>query len=274
MLQRQAGLLRTFRREGRRMLVLNRVFQSVLKVLTALGTALAFGLGAYLFRQGAISLGTVFMISYYTGLLAENLGELTPQLNDLQGADAGIARLAELYHARTPIQDGPGAALPVGPPALTVDRVVFGYDDAGPVLHEVSFRLEAGQILGVLGRTGSGKATLLRVLLGLLPAQAGEIRWNGQPVQDPGSFFLPPRGGYVPQAPHLFSDSLEGNTLPATEHEIAGAIRQAVLERDLAGLAAGLASLVGPRGVRFSAGQVQRVSAARACVRQVERNIA
>jgi ATP-binding cassette subfamily B protein len=137
----------------------------------------------------------------------------------------------------------------------------------------VDLQLERGSFTVITGRIGSGKTTLLRALLGLLPAQAGEICWNGRLVQDPASFFRPPRCGYVPQVPRLFSDSLEHNILlglVARESELSQAIHQAVLESDLAGLENGLATLVGPRGVRLSGGQVQRVAAARAFVRQAE----
>jgi ATP-binding cassette subfamily B protein len=143
----------------------------------------------------------------------------------------------------------------------------------GRGIHRVDLHLEQGSFTVVTGRIGSGKTTLLRALLGLLPAQAGEICWNGRLVQDPASFFLPPRCGYVPQVPRLFSESLEHNILlglTVEESDLSRAIRQAVLEGDLAGLENGLATLVGPRGVRLSGGQVQRVAAARVFVRQSE----
>lgn len=141
----------------------------------------------------------------------------------------------------------------------------------GRGIHQLDLQLEHGSFTVITGRIASGKTTLLRALLGLLPAQAGEIHWNGRLVQDPASFFVPPRCGYVPQVPRLFSDSLEQNILlglPATEPEITRAIHQAVLDGDLARLEKGLATLVGPRGVRLSGGQVQRVAAARVFVRR------
>src|SRR5205814_1930576 len=122
----------------------------------------------------------------------------------------------------------------------------------------------------VTGRIGAGKTTLLRVLLGLLPAEGGEIRWNDAPVGDPGAFLSPPRCAYVPQVPRLFSDSVRGNVLLGLPEDgrLAAAMRAAVLERDVSDLSQGLDTLVGSRGVRLSGGQVQRVAAARAFVRE------
>jgi ATP-binding cassette subfamily B protein len=130
-----------------------------------------------------------------------------------------------------------------------------------------------GSFTVITGRIGSGKTTLLKTLLGLLPAQAGEIRWNGELVADPAAFFTPPRCAYTGQVPRLFSESLRNNILlglPEAEVDLAQALRQAVLEKDLLDMADGLDTLVGPRGVRLSGGQIQRTAAARMFVRQPE----
>jgi len=120
------------------------------------------------------------------------------------------------------------------------------------------------------GATGAGKTTLLRVLLGLLPRDAGTILWNGDPVGDPATFFVPPRSAYTPQVPRLFSDTLKDNILmglPDDDDSVAAGLHAAVLERDLAELEAGLDTRVGPRGVKLSGGQVQRAAGARMFVR-------
>jgi len=138
---------------------------------------------------------------------------------------------------------------------------------------DISFTLPRGSFTVVTGRVGSGKTTLLRALLGLLPPDAGEVRWNGAPVAEPGVFFMPPRSAYTPQVPRLFSESLQDNILmglPEDEADLVGALRTAVLEPDVATLEAGLGTVVGPRGVRLSGGQVQRAAAARMLVRDAE----
>jgi ATP-binding cassette subfamily B protein len=125
----------------------------------------------------------------------------------------------------------------------------------------------------ITGRIGSGKTTLLRVMLGLLPKDAGEISWNGTLVEDPASFFVPPRSAYTAQVPRLFSDTLQENLLlglPEDKVDIGAAIEAAVMERDLEELENGLATKVGPKGVKLSGGQIQRSATARMFLREPE----
>jgi ATP-binding cassette subfamily B protein len=125
----------------------------------------------------------------------------------------------------------------------------------------------------ITGRIGAGKTTLLRTLLGTLPRASGEILWNGTPVAEPEHFLVPPRCAYTPQTPRLFSETLRENVLqgvPASQEELDEAVRLAVFERDVAQLDEGYETLVGPRGVRLSGGQMQRAAAARMFVRRSE----
>ncbi len=148
--------------------------------------------------------------------------------------------------------------------------MTYHYPETGRGIQDINLHLSRGSFTVVTGRIGSGKTTLLRVLLGLLPKDAGEIHWNGEAVSDPASFFTPPQSAYTPQAPRLFSDPLRDNILlglPETQVDLADAIRQAVLEEDVAEMPDELATVVGPRGVRLSGGQVQRTAAARMFVR-------
>lgn len=140
-------------------------------------------------------------------------------------------------------------------------------------IRNISLTLPRGAFTVITGQIGAGKTTLLRVLLGLLPADSGEIRWNGELVTDPATFFVPPRSAYTPQAPRLFSMPLRDNILlglPAAQVDLETAVHQAVLTPDIARLENGLDTLVGPRGVRLSGGQVQRTAAARMFVRDAE----
>jgi ATP-binding cassette, subfamily B, bacterial len=140
-------------------------------------------------------------------------------------------------------------------------------------IRNVSLTIRRGSFTVITGRIGSGKTTLLRLLLGLLPADTGEICWNGRPVADPANFFKPARTAYTPQAPRLFSETLRDNILmglPPQQLDLDGAVRAAVLESDITTLENGLETVVGPRGVRLSGGQVQRAAAARMFVRRPE----
>jgi len=138
-------------------------------------------------------------------------------------------------------------------------------------LRDISFTLPRGSFTVITGRIGSGKTTLLRVLLGLLAKECGEILWNGELVVNPADFFVPPRLAYMPQLPRLFSERLRDNILLGLleeEVDLRGAMDTAVLAPDIATLENGLDTVVGPRGVRLSGGQVQRAAAARMLVRQ------
>jgi len=134
------------------------------------------------------------------------------------------------------------------------------------VVRGASASVAAGELVVIVGPNGAGKTTLLRVLLGLLPMDSGEIRWNGRVVEEPGAYFVPPRSAYTPQVPRLFSESLRDNLSLGRNPDsraVERALRAAVLENDVAALERGLDTLVGPRGVKLSGGQVQRAAAAR-----------
>jgi ATP-binding cassette subfamily B protein len=172
----------------------------------------------------------------------------------------------------------PEIPVPVKLPADRLERLdatglAFRYPGAGHSIGPLSLTLRRGTLTVVTGRVGAGKTTLLRVLLGLLPRDAGDVRWNGAPVSDVASFLIPPRCAYTPQVPRLFSESLHDNILmglPASPERLQEAVRLAVLERDVAELDQGLDTLVGPRGIRLSGGQLQRTAAARMLVTDAE----
>jgi ATP-binding cassette subfamily B protein len=162
-------------------------------------------------------------------------------------------------------------------PILEVKELAFRFDsssqDNGYGLEGISFRLERGSFTVVTGRIGSGKTTLLRTVLGLLPRGQGQILWNGALIDQPADFLIPPRCAYTPQVPHLFSTSLIENIVLGANFprgEIQRAIYMAVLEEDLATMAYGLHTIVGPKGVRLSGGQIQRTAAARMFLRRPE----
>jgi len=148
---------------------------------------------------------------------------------------------------------------------------VHGDSDNG--VYDVNLRLEAGSFTVITGRIGCGKTTLVRALLGVLPLSSGEIYWNGSPVEDPKVFLVPPRCAYTPQVPRLFSETLRDNILlglPEEEGVVANAVSLGVMEDDLKTLERGLETVVGPRGVKLSGGQIQRTAAARMFARDAE----
>jgi ATP-binding cassette subfamily B protein len=149
---------------------------------------------------------------------------------------------------------------------LVAANLCYHYPDSQRGIAGVNLCLQRGMLVVVTGRVGAGKTTLLRVLLGLLPKSAGEITWNGEPVSDPAAFFVPPRCAYTAQTPRLFSERLIDNILlglPQERVDLNAALHAAVLERDAPALEHGLDTIVGPRGVKLSGGQLQRAAAAR-----------
>lgn len=156
---------------------------------------------------------------------------------------------------------------------VTALHVTYVHPSSKRGIMDVSLKLRRGSFTVVTGRIGSGKTTLLRVLLGLLPLDSGEIRWNGELIQERDQFFVPPRAAYTSQVPRLFSDSLRNNILmgmPEGEVDVDGALFGAVMEKDLGDLENGLETTVGPRGVKLSGGQIQRTAAARTLARRPE----
>ena len=272
-----------------------------------LGTGMILLLGAREMREGTFTVGDFALFVSYLGFVTEFSGFLGLFLTQYKQLGVSVGRMLALM--RGGATNVPAASLvdntPLDltdplpgerPAALratdgSADRAIdklqrleaagltyrFGRAPEGtrssPGIDNVSIGLRRGELTVVTGRVGAGKTTLLRVLLGLLPHDDGEIRWNGELVGDPASFFVPPRCAYVPQVPRLFSDSLKANILlgfGAGEARVATAVRAAVLEQDVAGLTRGLDTLIGSRGVRLSGGQLQRAAAARAFVRHAE----
>jgi ATP-binding cassette subfamily B protein len=156
---------------------------------------------------------------------------------------------------------------------LVADHLTFHYPNSVNGIKDISLKIKRGSLTVITGRIGSGKTTLLRTLLGLLPADSGEIRWNGQVITDAGNFFIPPRCAYTAQVPRLFSNTLRNNILLGmniSDVEIYKSTKLAVMDRDLEILDDDLETMVGSRGVKLSGGQAQRTAAARMFIRDTE----
>jgi ATP-binding cassette subfamily B protein len=185
---------------------------------------------------------------------------------------AGVDRLAE--HRDLPVLGGPSAPTPVQAARLPLVRLdVSGLTLASRGLQGIDLSVGRGSLVVVSGPVGAGKTSLLRAIIGLLDADSGEVRWNGRPVADRASFFVPPQCAYVAQVPRLFAESLIDNLRlghAIADAEVGDAVRLAAFDRDVAELPDGMATLVGARGVRLSGGQVQRAAAARALAQRPE----
>jgi ATP-binding cassette subfamily B protein len=235
---------------------------------------------------GSFTLGDFALFVFYLPWLADFTGGLGLLLARYKQAGVSLERMADVLQGAPPATlvahhpvhlRGPLPPLPYVPRAaqheleqLRADGLAYRHPTTRRGIEDVSLRLARGTLTVLVGRVGAGKTTLLRVLLGLLPRDAGAIRWNGRVVEDPATFFVPPRCAYVSQVPRLFSETLRDNVLlglPEAHADLDGALRGAVLEADLAQMPLGLETQVGPRGVRLSGGQVQRTATARMLVR-------
>ncbi len=177
----------------------------------AIGNALAFALGAYLWSISAITIGTIYLIFYYTNLLAQPLEQIRTQLLDLQRAGASIERVEGLLQTEPTIISGSLTRLLPGALAVEFRKVSFGYASDKAVLRDLSFHLKPGKVLGVLGRTGSGKTTLARLLLRLYDYQDGEIYLGKVPIRKLSLHTLRQHIGVVTQDVQLFRASVRDN---------------------------------------------------------------
>jgi ABC-type multidrug transport system fused ATPase/permease subunit len=210
-MQRFYGYLRTWLPLSRRASLAGYSLWMTTLAVFAVGNAVAFGLGAYLWQAGAITIGTVYVIFHYTELLARPIEQIRTQLQNLQRADASIGRVEQLLQTRSRLSAGQGATLPAGPLAVAFDHVTFGYEAHAPILHDLSFRLEPGAVLGLLGHTGSGKTTLARLLFRLYDPTAGQIRLGDTPLSSADLHTLRRHIGLVTQDVQLFQASVRDN---------------------------------------------------------------
>lgn len=226
-----------------------------------MGYVVAFAIGAYLFQQGAITLGTMYLFFQYTELIRQPLDDLTEQMKELQKATAGIARVQELYNLPIEIKDGPGVSFPAGALPVEFDSVSFGYGEDEMVIKDVSFQVQPGEVLGLLGRTGSGKTTLTRLLLRLYDPDKGAIRVGRADIRQARVEDLRRHIAMVTQDVQLFQGTVRDNltlfddNIP-DEHTLA-AIEEIGLGKWFAGLPNGLDTALGAGSGGLSAGEAQ-----------------
>ncbi len=203
----QAVILGHWRKSQRMNLVVN--FSGGMLMMVA--QALAFVGGYYLYRAGLVTVGTAYLVLYYTNLIGRPIHELTQHVESLQTIGASTDRLADLRRIAPQIVDGPGASLPAKALSLELHAVSFAYVADEPVLEGLSFRLEPGQVLGLLGRTGSGKTTLARLLFRLYDPTMGEVRLGGVDIRQAKARTVRERVALVTQDVQLFRATVRDN---------------------------------------------------------------
>ena len=277
----------------RKATVIDNVFNQVLRSINANIGNLAIGviliLVAEQMKAEVFTVGDLALFITYIGDVAGSGSLIGTTIAQHQRAEVSFSRMEQTVEempreklvAHTPIylrEHQPPLTIPERTEAdqlaeLTISGLTYRYDGDTSGIADVDLKIPAGSFTVVTGQIGSGKTTLVQTLLGILPKQAGEIRWNGEIVADPKSFFVPPRCAYTPQTPKLFSEKLSANILmglPWNWDNLNRAIRLGVMEKDLPTLEDGLETVVGPRGVKLSGGQMQRTAAARMFIRDSE----
>ncbi len=236
----------------------------------ALGLNLWFGGGAVI--AGQLSIGDFVAFNGYLTLLIRPIAYMGWAIDRLQRARVAIRRIDEVMEVRPEISDRR-----VRPPRRQVAGHVqfrnlsFSYGDT-PVLRGIDLEIPAGATLGIVGRVGSGKTTLARLIPRLIEAGRGQLLIDGTPVEDWPLEQLRQAIGYVSQMPFLFSNTIKANLAYGVEkprpEEIAAAAEQAQLTKDVATFEHGFDTLIGERGVTLSGGQKQRSTLARALIRR------
>lgn len=217
MLHRLYHHMRAMLEKTRSAFLVESLIFNITNLLIAIGYAIGLALGVFLYTQGQASIGTAYLIVYYIGMLSVPLQNIREQVQDFQQAAASIQRIREFIQIQPLVKDPqptPNSSIPRLPPgAFSVEfrEVSFHYDENENVLEDINFCLQPGRRLGVLGRTGSGKTTLTRLLFRLYDPSGGAILLNGSDIRSASISDLRARVGLVTQDVQLFQATIREN---------------------------------------------------------------
>ncbi|WAE76331.1 ABC transporter ATP-binding protein [Streptomonospora nanhaiensis] len=272
---------------GVRTAMVQEVFFTALTLVSALALALVYGLGGFYALRGQLDAGTVVSMGMLLTRLYAPLTSLAGARVEVMSALVSFSRVFEILDLKPIVDEKPGArTVPDGAVSLEFDDVTFAYpsadkvslasleevaaldvQDNGDVLHGVSFRVEPGQMVALVGSSGAGKSTIAQLVPRLYDVDSGAVRLGGTDVRDLTFDSIRATLGMVTQDGHLFHESIRSNlTLAspgATDEQLWDALRRARLDTLVAALPDGLDTVVGERGYRFSGGERQRLTIAR-----------
>ena len=273
------------RRTGLRDQLVTQLLDTFNHVAVTLSVGLVLLLAIPGMRSGGFSVGDLALFASYAGTLVAMPRYTGRLLANYKRVDVAVERMSALLPStsaaplvthRPLFDEAPPPAIPLRPRGslqrLEVRGLTAVHPGSGRGVRDIDLTIDRGTFTVITGPAGAGKTTLLRAVLGLMPAQDGELSWNGEPVGDRAAFLVPPRSAYVPQVPRLFSESLQDNLLLGIDDPagLATALRSAVMDTDVASMPDGLTTAIGARGVRLSGGQAQRAAIARALVRRAD----
>lgn len=238
--------------------------------LFTFGNAIALAVSAYLWNQNAITIGTAYLIFHYANLLSQPIERIREELEQLQQVEASIYRIRELLSIRSGLTNRGQAILPMGACSVSFEQVYFRYEAQEKnewTLENVTFSVPAGQVLGILGRTGSGKSTIARLLLRFYDIQLGEIRLGENAIAQIPLSQLRQRVGLVTQDVQLFQASVRDNLTFFDPHirdtDILETLETLGLSQWLHSLPNGLNTQLGAESSGLSAGQAQLLALVR-----------
>lgn len=253
--------MRTVFRKGRKAWLLRVIPWNTTVVLFALAVTAVLLLGVHYYMEGLISIGTLFLIYQYTQMLNDPIEMLGDQVQEFQKAKSGMLRSRELLSMQSVIEEGTGEQLPAGPLGLEFSQVHFSYNQDKPVLQDINFAIKPGERLGIIGRTGSGKSSLSRVLLRLYNLDRGTIRVGGKDITKLSLQALYRRVGMVTQDVQLFDGTLRDNlTLfngDVSDHMIKETTDRLGLSQWINSQPEGLDTYLAAGGASLSAGEAQ-----------------
>lgn len=282
-----AARARRVRDIGVRSAMLQSVFVTALTTVSALALAVVYGLGGFYALKGSLDPGAVVALALLLTRLYAPLTALASARVEIMSAVVSFERVFEVLDLRPLIRENAEAvAVPDGPVSVEFSHVTFAYPSAGKVslasleevalldnrggvdvLHDVSFRVEPGQMVALVGTSGAGKSTIASLIPRLYDVDSGSVRLGGVDVRDLSMASLRDTLGMATQDGHLFHESVRANLLlarpEATDDELWAALRDARLDDLVASLSDGLDTIVGERGYRLSGGERQRLTIAR-----------
>ncbi len=251
------------------------LFEPTIKLLVGASYMVGLGYGAYLVFHNDMTLGELVSFNVYLGMLIWPMFAMGELINIMTRGDASLDRVNETLAYKADVREHEEPEEAEQPGRIEFREVGFRYPSSTTEnLRGVSFRLPRGSTLGIVGRTGSGKSTLIKQLLREYPKGEGELTLSGIPIDRLPMEQLYGWIGYVPQEQILFSKTVRENILfgkqDGTEDDIWQAMEWAAFNQDIGTLSEGLDTLVGEKGVALSGGQKQRVSLSRALISQPE----
>ena len=244
----------------------------IVDVMVAVGTCLVLAYGARLALSGQISAGVLIVFLLYLGKMYKPMRDLSKSTDTVSKAIVGYERIEEVLEIESRVRDLPGARkAPRFKGKIEFDHVSFAYDDKIPVLKDMSFEIETGQVAAIVGPSGVGKTTIISLIPRLYDPQSGTIKIDGVDIRRYKLKSLREQISFVLQETLLFHTSVWENIAygkpDASPDQIIRAAKQANAHEFIVQLSEGYGTMVGERGVTLSGGQRQRIAIARAIVR-------